>query len=78
MGASPDWKIYRDGVYIGSAKYPEDAATFANACGDEVRYSHGKVVWSQLRDGAITSVRATADLMFDRMIGHGRRPEEAS
>ena len=52
MAGSPDWKIYtREGEYIASAKYPEDAAAIVAMRGEgtTIRYGHNKrdIVWTE-------------------------------
>lgn len=47
MSASPPWKVYRAGEYVGSLKYGEDAAALVSIAGGEVRYGHKLVVWRE-------------------------------
>ena len=47
MASSPRWKIYRDGEYIGCAKYAEDAAVLVAVSGGLVRDGHHRIVWRE-------------------------------
>lgn len=48
MAASPDFKIYRDGEYVASCKYAEDAACLAGMSeGTVVKYRHRQVIWRE-------------------------------
>jgi hypothetical protein len=49
MSKSPDFKIYRNGEYVGCTKYAEDAAALVSVSGGEMRYRHRLGVW---REGA--------------------------
>jgi hypothetical protein len=48
MAASPYWKLYRQGEYVGGMKYAEDAAAAcAIGVADQVRADHRKAVWRE-------------------------------
>jgi hypothetical protein len=47
MAASPRWKIYRNGEYVGCCKYAEDAARLVALSGGEIRDGHRKLVWRE-------------------------------
>lgn len=49
MATSPQWKVYRDGEYVGSCKYAEDAAALVGVSGGTVKHGHSLIVW---REGA--------------------------
>lgn len=49
MAASPRYKVYRNGEYIGCAKYAEDAAALVGVGGDIIKVDHRHIVW---REGA--------------------------
>ena len=53
MAATPRWKVYRDGVYVASCKYAEDAAAIIGMsnCGD-IRDGRNalKIVWREGRE----------------------------
>lgn len=40
MAASPDLKVYRNGEYVASCKYAEDAAAIVALSGGEIRLGH--------------------------------------
>lgn len=45
MAASPPYKIYRDGEYIGCCKYSEDAAAMVSVSGGVVKWQHRQILW---------------------------------
>ena len=47
MAASPRWKVYRDGEYVASFKYLEDAACLVGAMGGAIHDAHGPAVWKE-------------------------------
>lgn len=71
MASSPKWKVYRNGEYIGSTKYAEDAAALVAMSGGEVRYGHSKIVWreGQEQHSAGESYDGAANLMRVRAEG---------
>lgn len=70
MGATSDWKIYRDKEYVASFKYTEDAAMFVAASGGEVRFTHRCVVWREGQEAfsAGESYDRAAVIMQDRKL----------
>lgn len=47
MASSPQWKVYRNGEYIGCCKYGEDAAALVAVAGGVVKHGHSLVVWKE-------------------------------
>lgn len=47
MAASPQWKIYREGEYVGCCKYAEDAAALVSVSGGVVKHGHSLIVWRE-------------------------------
>lgn len=43
---TPMLKVYRDGEYVASCKYYEDAAMLV-AINGVVKYGHGKIIWRE-------------------------------
>jgi hypothetical protein len=72
MAGSPDWKVYRDGVYVASCKHAEDAAALVSLSGGEVRFTHRLVVWREGCEAysAGQSYDGAAALMYDRVREH--------
>lgn len=76
MAASPDFKIYRDGVYVASVKYLEDAAALV-ANGGSVRYQHSRVIWQDTKENASIAANSydeAADIMRENLRETIRRP----
>lgn len=45
---TPNWKVYRDGEYVASTKYPEDAAMLIAGHGaGVVKWRHQVLVWEE-------------------------------
>ena len=72
MAASPPYKVFRDGEYVASVKYLEDAAAIVGMSGEGgvVKYGHNKVIWtegseeleaSESYDGAAAIMQARVD-----------------
>ena len=71
MAGSPDYKIYRDGEYVGCVKYAEDAAVLVAVSGGEVRWGHSKS-WRLWAEGseefpAGESYDSAAEIMNTRL-----------
>lgn len=68
MAASPKWKIYRDGKYIGCVKHAEDAACLVSMSGGMVKLDHSLVVWREGEEefSAGESYDGAAQIMHDR------------
>lgn len=48
MAGSPPYKIFRDGEYIASVKYLEDAAALIGVCDSGVvKFGHSKIIWTE-------------------------------
>ena len=88
MGASPIWKVFsKDGEYLASFKYPEDAACLVTARGEgmTLRLGHAKN-WTvftatdepESYDGvALIAWGTRAELFGKRYLAHGVAvPEE--
>ena len=73
MAMSPQYKIYNDGEYIGSAKYSEHAAQFC-AClpYGEIKHDHKVTIWSTAIDNPNYDVAhdKAAEMMDKRMEVH--------
>jgi len=68
MASSPNLKVYRDGEYVASVKYAEDAAMLV-AGGGQVRYRHRQVIWDTAIDGDTgDSYDTAASLMSERLV----------
>lgn len=71
MAASPRWKVYRNGEYVASCKYVEDAASLIGMsnCGD-IRDGRDslKVVWREGREAfsAADSYDEVARIVYER------------
>jgi hypothetical protein len=71
MAATPRWKVYRDGKYVASCKYVEDAAALIGMsnCGD-IRDGRDslKVVWREGREAfsAAESYDEVARIVYER------------
>jgi hypothetical protein len=50
MASTPPWKVYRNGEYVASCKYPEDAAMLVSASGGVVKHGHSLTVWTEGRE----------------------------
>jgi len=73
MAASPQFKVYIAGEYVGCAKHPIEAAAMLacrGAAGDTIRQGHSKVVWTEGVDGeAGDSYDAVAEQVWGRVSG---------
>ena len=71
MAQSPVFKVFRNGEYVASCKYPEDAAAICGMGGDCcVKYGHkGPVIYHHKNDNEIAgnSWDDAADLMVARV-----------
>ena len=72
MGATPRWKVYRDGEYVASCKYVEDAAALIGVsnCGEVRDGDNGrKVVWREGREAfsAADSYDGVAEVVHSRV-----------
>lgn len=71
MSNSPVWKVYRDGEFVGSCKYPEDAAALVSLGGEKamVKYDHSLIVWREGQEefSADESYDSAAAVMRDRV-----------
>lgn len=47
MAATPKWKVYRGGEYIGCTKHAEDAAALVGMSGGTIKYGHGRIIWRE-------------------------------
>jgi hypothetical protein len=48
MARSPILKVYRDGEYVASCKYYEDAAAICGMGGNaKVKLDHGRTIWTE-------------------------------
>ena len=73
MAASPDFKVYRDGEYVASCKYAEDAAALV-ANGGSVKWQHRRTIWNDTeenREIAADSYDLAASIMHDALRGAG-------
>jgi hypothetical protein len=46
MASSPQLKVYRNGEYVASCKYAEDAAAIVGLSGT-IRIGHNKIIWHE-------------------------------
>lgn len=60
MAASPQFKVYRNGEYVASCKYAEDAAALV-ANGGSVKWHHKHVIWADTEEN-----RCIAGDSYDR------------
>ncbi len=69
MAGSPQFKVYRDGEYIGCTKYAEDAAALVGVSGGVVTWGHRLVVWREGEEEmlAAESYDGAGQIMFDRV-----------
>lgn len=70
MAQSPPFKVYRDGEYIGSCKYAEDAAALIAINGiGVVKFGHRHVVWREGSEeiSASESYDSAAKIMYRRV-----------
>lgn len=79
MAASPKWKVYRDGKYIGCVKHAEDAAALVSLSGGMVKLGHGLVVWREGAEefSAGESYDGAAQIMHDRETEANRKGYDA-
>lgn len=70
--ATPQWKIYRDGEYIGCCKHAEDAAALVSVAGGTVKLGHKLVVWAEGSEEFLAgeSYDRAGDLMREREAAH--------
>ena len=70
MAASPQFKIYREGEYVASVKYLEDAAAIVSVSGGVVKYQHKYTIWTEGSEefSAGDSFDAAAEIMRERAI----------
>lgn len=69
MAGSPNWKIYREGEYVGCCKYPEDAAALVGMSGGVVKWCHRHVMWQEGEEQieASQSYDEAAEIMVARL-----------
>jgi len=71
MAGSPNYKLFKDKEYVGSAKYLGDAAMFVAALGEGavVKWGHNKVIWTEGREtiDAAESYDGAAEIMEFRI-----------
>lgn len=69
MAGSPKWKVYRNGEYIASCKYADDAAALVSLGGGIVKHDHSLVVWNEGAESfsAGESYDGAAKIMQDRV-----------
>lgn len=70
MAASPPIKVYREGEYVASCKYFEDAAALAGTTtGTVVKWQGAKVIWVEGKEAidACDSWDQAADIMQKRV-----------
>lgn len=74
MAASPKWKVYRNGEYVASCAYAEDAAALVALgwSGGIVKYGHSRVVWTEGKElfPAGESYDRAAQVMHERVENH--------
>ena len=70
--ATPEWKVYRDGKYIGCCKYAEDAAVLVSVAGGVVKLGHKLVVWTEGAEEFLAgeSYDRAGDVMREREATH--------
>lgn len=79
MAASPRWKVYLDGEYRASCRYPEDAAMLVACLGDgaQIRDGHAarSIVWNEGAEEqpAGESYDYVAAMVWHRTGAEGRR-----
>lgn len=71
MAATPRWKVYREGEYVASCKYVEDAAALiAMTGGGDIRdgYNARKIVWREGHEtfSAADSYDGVAQIVHER------------
>jgi len=75
MAATPKFKIYRDGEYIGCTKFAEDAAALVGLYGNGiVKYEHSFIVWREGQEEieAGESYDRAAAIMNERLAARHR------
>ncbi len=77
MARSLRFKIYNpEGVYVASARWPEEAAVVVAflGAGATIRNGHRELVWTEGQDGsAAESYDTTAAIVFARCNAEGER-----
>lgn len=78
MAGSPAWKVYRDGKYVASCKYREDAAALVSLSGGIVKHGHSLIVWREGGEAfsAGESYDRAAEIMEQRRYEHYRAAYE--
>lgn len=71
MASSPPYKVFRNGEYVASVKYLEDAAALCSVSGkgSVVKLGHSKVIWTEGEEeiDAGDSYDEAADIMQRRV-----------
>ena len=73
MAASPKYKVYRNGEYVASCKYPSDAAVLVSAFGEgaQIRVGHNQIVWNEGHEDQ--SASESYDYVADTIMGREYR-----
>ncbi len=73
MASSPPFKVYRNGEYVASCKFAEDAAAIVGMSGGQIKLHHKQILFDSAKDSidAGDSWDAVASLVISRLPGEG-------